>query len=1164
MAAAFGATAAPSGASNGGAPSGGNPAIGADGVVGGTLAAGSAVGGVAAAPAAGAAVAALQGSGSPADLARIERLCNQLYAAHDPASRSAAESVLIPFSNSSTQCLATCTWILDNSSSGYAQKFAAWTLTKVVTTHWSQISQDERVQLRNYVLNYLANKGVGLEHFVRLELATLLCRVTKLGWGDGEAHRSIVKDVSNFLQASEEHCVIGLQLLVRLVSEMNTTTPTSRRSLTQSQARKVALSFRDQLLLEVFNIALSTLGKLSPPPGHSRLRLDSLNLALGCLTYDFVGSSLDDSNEDIGTIHIPVAWRSVIEDADTVKLFVTTYSATVANDVTQSSKCLECLVQLASMRRTLFASDELRMAYIARHLTATLDILQTRRGLDDHSNYHHFCRWLARLKVNYQLDELISLEVYPSWIELVAQFTLQSLASDWSWIGDSLYYLLSLWSRLIAAKPYMKGGRKAYLDDSVVKIVEAYVTGRLMAISRMDEDEDDDDSPEHLDAIPQLARLQYERSATFITNLMDPRLENYKAFAQSGGVGVNQADLSRLERELAWLSRVIGAVVSGRLSASSTESQELTDGELSSRVFQLMIYTVEADRASAQRMAAAPGVLPGTPQTRARNTKGGLALDEAIIEFSQAFRRAYIGEEAVATSKVYKRLAERLHMTDHMIVLDVVASKVAYNLRNYGVVDGDRIIVKSLTLLSDLAAGYSSGRLLCKLTTVREMISRHDEDAFPFMKGADSKMGRHRTTFYSTLLRILFTSSNAEVDCEVEFAQFMEPLRVRLVALAGMTSKEAFLNDPTVKTAVIGVLRDLRGVISAMTNRKYYQLFFDWVHPTHTPVLLRICEVFSEVGATEVTTPLLKFYSELVNNRSQRIIFDSSSPNGILLFRETSKILVTYGTHMLANWNRLGGSSGAAKNASIDPYRTMYKGTWVCLQTFSRALAGNYVNFGVFALYGDRALVDAMSICFRLMVTIPIDELLAYPKVAKAYFGLIEVLCASHPKDIAEQEHAMFVRVVQSLQEGLQSPEVWMSSQSASALDHLSAFRFRQTMKDTDHGRMLRAHVEQSPALFPTCLNIVFSIITNDDCTNQWSLSRTLLSLILTNEDAFVQIKATTIQSQPPARQTEVAHAFERLMQDIQPNLESKNRDRFTQQVTLFRMALRSAGTNVF
>lgn len=35
--------------------------------------------------------------------------------------------------------------------------------------------------------------------------------------------------------------------------------------------------------------------------------------------------------------------------------------------------------------------------------------------------------------------------------------------------------------------------------------------------------------------------------------------------------------------------------------------------------------------------------------------------------------------------------------------------------------------------------------------------------------------------------------------------------------------------------------------------------------------------------------------AELVQNRSQRLHFDVSSPNGILLFRVTSEMIVAYG-----------------------------------------------------------------------------------------------------------------------------------------------------------------------------------------------------------------------------------------------------------------------------
>ena len=49
----------------------------------------------------------------------------------------------------------------------------------------------------------------------------------------------------------------------------------------------------------------------------------------------------------------------------------------------------------------------------------------------------------------------------------------------------------------------------------------------------------------------------------------------------------------------------------------------------------------------------------------------------------------------------------------------------------------------------------------------------------------------------------------------------------------------------------------------------------------------------------EVTTALLKFMAEFVLNKTQRLTFDSSSPNGILLFREVSRVICTYGSRVV-------------------------------------------------------------------------------------------------------------------------------------------------------------------------------------------------------------------------------------------------------------------------
>lgn len=116
----------------------------------------------------------------------------------------------------------------------------------------------------------------------------------------------------------------------------------------------------------------------------------------------------------------------------------------------------------------------------------------------------------------------------------------------------------------------------------------------------------------------------------------------------------------------------------------------------------------------------------------------------------------------------------------------------------------------------------------------------------------------------------------------------------------------------------------------------------------------------------QLTTSILKLYAELVHNRSQRLQFEISSPNGILLFRDTSKLLCNYGTKILM----------LTDIPKDQIYPMKLKGTSVCFSIMKLALSGSYVNFGVFQLYGDTALEDALNMVIKLILSISISDLL--------------------------------------------------------------------------------------------------------------------------------------------------------------------------------------------
>jgi exportin-7 len=100
--------------------------------------------------------------------------------------------------------------------------------------------------------------------------------------------------------------------------------------------------------------------------------------------------------------------------------------------------------------------------------------------------------------------------------------------------------------------------------------------------------------------------------------------------------------------------------------------------------------------------------------------------------------------------------------------------------------------------------------------------------------------------------------------------------------------------------------------------------------------------------------------------------------------------------------------------------------------------------------------------------------------------------------------------------------------------------------------------------LFACQLAVLLHMIVFGDHTNQWSLSRPLLVLILICEEAYSAWKEQAIQALAPhpSRQQKLAHAFEKMMIDVPrgklANLDVKTRDRFTQNLSQFRADCRS------
>ncbi|XP_053524093.1 exportin-7 [Artibeus jamaicensis] len=1077
-------------------------------------------------------------------LAQLENLCKQLYETTDTTTRLQAEKALVEFTNS-PDCLNKCQLLLERGSSSYSQLLAATCLTKLVSRTNNPLPLEQRIDIRNYVLNYLATRPK-LATFVTQALIQLYARITKLGWFDCQkddyVFRNAITDVTRFLQDSVEYCIIGVTILSQLTNEINQVSATAflveadtTHPLTKH--RKIASSFRDSSLFDIFTLSCNLLkqasGKnlnLNDESQHGLL-MQLLKLTHNCLNFDFIGTSTDESSDDLCTVQIPTSWRSAFLDSSTLQLFFDLYHSIPPSF---SPLVLSCLVQIASVRRSLFNNAE-RAKFLSHLVDGVKRILENPQSLSDPNNYHEFCRLLARLKSNYQLGELVKVENYPEVIRLIANFTVTSL-QHWEFAPNSVHYLLSLWQRLAASVPYVKATEPHMLETYTPEVTKAYITSRLESVHIILRDgledplEDTGLVQQQLDQLSTIGRCEYEKTCALLVQLFDQSAQSYQELLQSATA--SPMDIAVQEGRLTWLVYIIGAVIGGRVSFASTDEQDAMDGELVCRVLQLMNLTDS-------RLAQA----------------GNEKLELAMLSFFEQFRKIYIGDQVQKSSKLYRRLSEVLGLNDETMVLSVFIGKIITNLKYWG--RCEPITSKTLQLLNDLSIGYSSVRKLVKLSAVQFMLNNHTSEHFSFL-GINNQSNltdmRCRTTFYTALGRLLMVDLGEDED---QYEQFMLPLTAAFEAVAQMFSTNTF-NEQEAKRTLVGLVRDLRGIAFAFNAKTSFMMLFEWIYPSYMPILQRAIELWYHDPAC--TTPVLKLMAELVHNRSQRLQFDVSSPNGILLFRETSKMITMYGNRIL--------TLGEVPKDQV--YALKLKGISICFSMLKAALSGSYVNFGVFRLYGDDALDNALQTFIKLLLSIPHSDLLDYPKLSQSYYSLLEVLTQDHMNFIASLEPHVIMYILSSISEGLTALDTMVCTGCCSCLDHIVTYLFKQLSRSTkkrttplnqESDRFLHI-MQQHPEMIQQMLSTVLNIIIFEDCRNQWSMSRPLLGLILLNEKYFSDLRNSIVNSQPPEKQQAMHLCFENLMEGIERNLLTKNRDRFTQNLSAFRREVNDSMKN--
>jgi hypothetical protein len=117
-------------------------------------------------------------------------------------------------------------------------------------------------------------------------------------------------------------------------------------------------------------------------------------------------------------------------------------------------------------------------------------------------------------------------------------------------------------------------------------------------------------------------------------------------------------------------------------------------------------------------------------------------------------------------------------------------------------------------------------------------------------------------------------------------------------------------------------------------------MFFEWFYPKYMAVMIEgTLNAFHDDD--EVVHICIKFLSELVNNRNNRMRFDTWNINGLVVFKESAKYII----QLFQVWDCL----QFKQNTFVAKWKYIKE----LAQLYKNVLSGNYINFAICEYYND-------------------------------------------------------------------------------------------------------------------------------------------------------------------------------------------------------------------
>lgn len=297
---------------------------------------------------------------------------------------------------------------------------------------------------------------------------------------------------------------------------------------------------------------------------------------------------------------------------------------------------------------------------------------------------------------------------------------------------------------------------------------------------------------------------------------------------------------------------------------------------------------------------------------------------------------------------------------------------------------------------------------------------------------------------------------------------------------------------------VLRLFHIIRGLFRGCLTHKQFSVLFDWFYPEYFGVVQQCLSAYLQPPCDDdVVVLILKFLQELVDNSSNRLRFDTWSINGLIVYKESAELMITFLNHF--------GCLNSTQKAVLhgDEYKERLRFLKVSMTILHKCIIGNYINFAICEYYNDNSFATLSQYVMQSILNQDLTQIRAYKKLNMTVYNLTEEFFKKHLELVFLRfNQGLLVQLIDNvIIPGIHDEAFEIKSCALLTVDFFNEFIFtnlkKPSKKQPDMAQNVQNFYSQQSGLFEKFLRNLAYTLLFEDHKNIWIFQKCIHSTIV-------------------------------------------------------------------